>query len=290
MGTGSGSVCGPTGAVLAALVCGCQPRPSQLRATPRPVPEPTVPAGPALEILSAHVAMRDAPTGGGGDLLPVVFSVEVDPMGVTPERFSVVRRDGRRVAPRVATLAPASEWDENRTVLLVGDFTGGTPESPEDPTHVHVIGRLYAEDGRSLRGLGAEIQGADVPGTVVVAERVAVGPRRCEGATRAVRLYWSDGLRDVGGNDLQRIVVGLGIGDEVHPVGFDDHGVDRDDTGEDNVLDLCLDVPGIPVRVRIEAGVFSDPAGRPSGPVDVQVGEHGPVSEAVRSAATSGPA
>ena len=58
----------------------------------------------------------------GDDGMPVVFSTQLQVDSVVPESFRVIRSDGESVVPNCATLNPAVEPLEMRTVLLTGDF------------------------------------------------------------------------------------------------------------------------------------------------------------------------
>lgn len=234
-------------------------------AAPRSARSPGAP-----RILSAHLAVVET-EALGGDGIPVVFSDHVDAASLHPEAFLVAFGDGGRVSPSDATLAPASENDENRTVLLVGDF-GDPQERP--PTDVVVVGNLFTEGGEGLQGLTAEVSAFETGGHVVFAESMApstdgIAPV-CPGAEQVIRTYWIDGLREVQAVDLEGIEVTLEGGGTVAPVGFDDHDLD-DQEREDNVLDLCLQEAPKARRVKIAAGLFRDPAGHRSAAVDVEV-------------------
>ncbi len=229
-------------------------------------------------ILSAQLVHSDAPTLGGKDAIVIVFSEEVDPASLFARGFFVALADGGRVVPDEAVLAPASEGDENRTVLLMGDF-GDPVDNP--PTDVTVVGRVYAERGAPLLGVSGSVRPYATPNHVVAAHRVAVSPSACPGFALAVRTYWANFLRKVDPAALGRIDV-VFDGGTVHPASFDDHRMDADEAREDNVLDLCLRsedlaAAGIagasaePRLVRIEAGVFMDPEGIPSAPVEVEI-------------------
>ena len=65
----------------------------------------------------------------GDDGMPVVFSTQLNVDSVDPESFLVTRSDGEVVVPNCATLHPADEPLELRTVLLTGDF-GTFGETP----------------------------------------------------------------------------------------------------------------------------------------------------------------
>src|SRR5688572_12561113 len=104
-------------ALLALLLAACrqQTMPAQVMFEPparAPAGLATAPLEPA--ILSAQI-------GAQGEIL-VVFSHEVDPASVDPHGFLLAFDEGGRVFPREAVLSPSNESDENRTVLLLGEF------------------------------------------------------------------------------------------------------------------------------------------------------------------------
>lgn len=250
---------------------GCRPLPSTPPAPqPEQAPLPGEPApSVAPTILSAHLARLDDPELGGKDGLVVVLDAELDAASLHGRAFVVVRADDGPVAPERAILAPASEDDENRTVLLVGELGAAGAE----PTHVAVVGPLWSEDGRSLRGLGAPIEPFAAGPRAVAAEVLAAGPGRCEGAAQVVRTYWSDELRGVEPEDLSRVRVVAGEGASSSPVRFDDHAPSHGEAGQDGVLDLCLAEPARPRRVSIEAAAFRSPSGHASAAVELAITE-----------------
>ncbi len=223
-------------------------------------PAPTQIEAEEASILSAHAAFEDAPAFENGDGIVVVFSTEVDASTLDPRFFLVIFEDGSRARPQRALLAPASESDENRTVLLVGDF-GDPAERP--PSDVMVTGPLYAERGAKLRGLVANIEAFDVQGRPVLAEHRPAADSQCAAGSEVVRTYWMDGLRGVAASDLPKIQLELDDGRSVAPTGFDDHRLD-DEAHEDNVLDLCAPGPEAVRSVAFEAGIFVDPADHPN--------------------------
>ena len=98
-------------------------------------------------ILSAYHGLDQLPLAArrlcgfnvaGDDGMPVVFSTQLQVNSVVPESFLVIRSDGESVVPNCATLNPANEPLEQRTVLLTGDF--GT--FGETPLRVEVTGCL----------------------------------------------------------------------------------------------------------------------------------------------------
>jgi len=137
------------------------------------------------------------------------------------------------------------------------------------PRAVMITGAVYTEDGRRLDGVAMEVEPFDTPGRVVAVERVEPAEGRCGGFPWAVRTYWLDGLRGVDQDDLARIHFTTKSGTR-SPAAFDDHDLEHP-SAQDNVLDLCLDGPEEPTHLRIEAGVFLDPAGHSSAAVDIEV-------------------
>lgn len=256
---------------------GCRPASAPEPMTIGPVMSPPAPGTDAQErpvsILSAHLAVKDAPVLEGKDALPVVFSAHVDPASLQADAFVVAFADGNRVIPDEAMLAPANEADENRTVLLVGEFANEQDEQAE-PTDVVVIGKLFTEDGDELEGLSADVLPFDTAGRVVLAEHLLphsddVGAV-CPDASQVVRTYWIDGLREVQAEDAAKIEIVLDDERVVRPIGFDDHDLD-DQTAQDNVLDLCVGESSRARRVKMPAGLFTDPSGHETAAVDVAV-------------------
>lgn len=237
-----------------------------------PVPRPSPgreAADSAPTIVSAHHALSDDPSVQGRDAIVIVFSVDVDAASMRPGLFWVALENGERVRADEAFLSPSSEADENRTVTVVGKF-GAPGDNP--PVGVAIYGNLFAEDGRSMAALGADVSPYAEGGRVAVAERIAPGEGRCEGAAGLVRTFWSDPLRDVTADDLDRVRLRLVDGRVVTPKAFDDHRA-GDETVEDNVLDLCLSDTGRPVHLDVDASAFHDAAGHPSVAVSVDVSD-----------------
>ena len=156
-------------------------------------------------ILSAYHGLDELPfpanllcgfNVAGDDGMPVVFSTQLQVDSVVPESFLVIRSDGESVVPNCATLHPADEPLELRTVLLTGDF--GT--FGETPLRVEVTGPLLTVDGESLLGLSTEdITPLEDGPRVVLAERFAPDTNglagECpDGTVQVVQLTWEGGV------------------------------------------------------------------------------------------------
>jgi hypothetical protein len=112
-------------------------------------------------ILEVYYGLDTAPPQGndfceenvvGLDAVPVTFSVQFDSTSVAPEDFAVETATGDPVTPVCATLEPATEPLELRTVLLFGTFGTDTAQ----PRAVEVVGVLEDLDGNEITGLRSE--------------------------------------------------------------------------------------------------------------------------------------
>jgi hypothetical protein len=278
----SGPIWGPIPRALAIAVglvlCGCTG--GQVISQRVDVPlDPASAAAPGREmadatpaIVSAHFALSDDPSLQGRDAIVLVLNVDVDASSLRPGLFWVALENGERVRAEEAFLSPASESDENRTITVVGPF--GAPEA-NPPVGVAIYGNLFAEDGRSLASLGADVEPFAAGAAVVAAERLVPHESRCPGAAGMVRAYWSDPLRGVAPDDLPRVRLRLVDGRVVQPAAFDDHRA-GDESVEDNVLDLCIEDSARPVHLSVDAGAFHDVAGHPSVAVEIDVHDAAP--------------
>ncbi|MEM7159732.1 MAG: hypothetical protein AAF799_43225 [Myxococcota bacterium] len=259
-------------ALVGAVGCGWfspAPAASPGLARREPPPEPSADPTTRPAILAAHCSRVDDPELDGLDSILVVFNVEVDAAALDPRVFVVSRATRGPVRPQRALLAPANEDDENRSVLLIGDFGEATDEG--QPTHVAVGGPLFSEDGNRLTGLGAAIEPFAAPPRVLAATMLPSGPGRCEGHPTRLRTYWSDELRGVEPEDRARVRLRAKDGTTHHPVAFDDHASDYAEAGQDNVLDLCIAVSTPILQILMEAGVFQDPAGHDNSMIELRM-------------------
>ena len=195
----------------------------------------------------------------GDDGMPVVFSTQLQVDSVVPESFLVIRSDGESVVPNCATLHPADEPLEQRTVLLTGDF--GT--FGETPLRVEVTGPLLTFDGESLLGLSTEeITPLEDGPRVVLAERFAPDTNglagECpNGTAQVVQLTWEGGVTGPANAALgedQRLGtwVLLEDGATVNPLAL------VDDDPDNHVL-ACVAEDSPAQWVVVHAGLFHDP-------------------------------
>ena len=208
---------------------------------------------------------------GGQDGMPVTFSVQINSETVSPTAFAVETSSGEFVTPLCATLRPAMELLEQRTVLLIGPF------SPEDslPLSVEIVEQLEDIEGNSLLGLRGEKVTALAAGpSLVFAERFAPSASGLEGecpeeTAQAVLLTWEGGVTGPQGADLaeaQRTAMSVLLehGDRVHSLSLGD-----DDP--DNHVIACIAETSPAVSVSVIAGFFHDPGddANPATSIDV---------------------
>jgi len=221
-----------------------------------------------FSILSAYHGLDELPfpanllcgfNVAGDDGMPVVFSTQLQADSVVPESFLVIRSDGESVVPNCATLHPADEPLEQRTVLLTGDF--GT--FGETPIRVEITGPLLTVDGDSLLGLSTEdITPLEDGPQVVLAERFSPNTNglagECpDGTVQVVQLTWEGGVTgpdNAALGDDQRLGtrVLLEDGSMVNPLAL------VDDDPDNHVL-VCLAEDSPAQWVVVDADLFHDP-------------------------------
>ena len=76
------------------------------------------------------------------DGMPLVFSHEIDFDSLDVKDF-VITQSNQSTSPVCATLMPAVDEGEKRTVLLIGRFASG-----DSPIQVRINGDLYSKDGK----------------------------------------------------------------------------------------------------------------------------------------------
>jgi len=226
------------------------------------------PEDPQSRILSAYYGLdalgpgvnRLCPTPAEGeDGMPVVFSVQINQDTVTADLFAVETASGEVVTPLCASLRPAIEQLEQRTVLLAGPF--GTPDA--QPQAVEVVGALEDVNGVSLLGERiTNITPLEAGPSLVLAERFTVDTPglvgECPAATQqVVQITWDGGVSGPEGSALgepQRLGVSVNLedGESITPIAL------ADDDPDNHVL-VCLDTATPAVSVRVEAGLFYDP-------------------------------
>jgi len=211
------------------------------------------------------------PPAANQDGMPVIFSVQIDGTTISPEAFAVELSTGERVTPLCATLRPALEPLEQRTILLIGEFSPGDSL----PAGVEIVSELNDSDDNSLLGLSSnQVTSLESGPSLVLAELFApdtpgLAGKCPEQSSQAIQLVWQGGVTGPQGADLlepQRLAVSIELsnGIYVHP----DTLVDDD---PDNHVIACISASSEPISVIVEAGFFHDPGddANPATEIDV---------------------
>ncbi len=211
----------------------------------------------------------------GQDGMPIIFSEVIDPGTLQADDFAVITESGVVNKPICATLSPAVDVGELRTVLLIGEF-GDAENDP--PVRVEIVGDILASGASAANFLGAIVKVTPLSAgpNLIVAESVPQnqwtldresGRQQGDGCPSAdtlqiVRVTWAGGVSNAQGDEaedvertLYRVTIKQADGTEaeVIPFALADLG-----DGDNNHL-LCLDVRGEPVAVFFPAGYLLDP-------------------------------
>ena len=211
---------------------------------------------------------------GGEDGMPVVLSHTINPDSLQAEDFRVIRQSGTTNTPMCVTLRPAGDKDENRTVLLIGEF-GNADDDP--PVKVLIVDDVLSDvtDNSpevNFRGTEVSVIPLDAGPEIILAAAVpkdiwSLSGRgtSCPTATKqVVRVTWTGGVRLPNREELgeaQRtlykvsLTAANGSRSEVSPAAL----ADLNDA--DNNHFLCLDTTTPATAVSFPAGHLVDPNG-----------------------------
>jgi|GEM_PF-187538 len=209
----------------------------------------------------------------GLDGIVVNVADELDTAALRPDQWTVITRSGRKTVPVCASLAPAIDPGERRTVLLIGDL--GTAADP--PVRIEVPTALPTVDpSRRARYRGAVAQPVtplDAGPRLVIAERVErprlggapTGPDGCPAPSRQViRVAWEGGITRPDGApttnaDAARYHVRVrgpnGTTLVKSPIAL------ADVNDGDNYHQLCLATSDRAITVQVDPNSFVDPNG-----------------------------
>ena len=206
----------------------------------------------------------------GDDGMPVVLSHRISSDSLRPEQFQITTRSGQLRTPECATLRPAGDPGERRTVLLIGEFGNADTDPPEVVT---IVGDLLSDMAAPLnfKGQSVEVTPLSEGPSMVLAESVdreewAVDRRgtQCpsEGVRQIIRVTWNGGVRlanrDEPG-DTEKGLYSIKMEPEqgesyiTHPIAIAELG------DNDNHHFLCLDTDDKASAVSFPSGHFIDP-------------------------------
>ena len=226
-----------------------------------------------VQILSAFFGLDNGVPGqafgcglfGLQDGMPIVLDRRIPlPALLDPSVFVVHRASGAESPVGCATLAPADETEERRTILLLGEFASdGDP-----PVGVEIVGTLLTDDGVDSKEALIEtvVPLADGP-SIVLAEHYLIselptgGTDECPADTdHIIKTTWEGGVTAPGGADL----------DESHRLGTTVEyasgelrvaTVLADAFDNDNHVEFCMSAPGEPVAITASPSLYEDPNG-----------------------------
>jgi len=206
----------------------------------------------------------------GKDGMPLVFSHELDPKTIQGTDFEVTTKNGTVHIVEAASLQPANEEFELRTVLLIGEY-GSYPDN--QPVSVKVVGDLMTRTGQNYNGQRIKVIPLEEGPVLSYAEYFTLDDkypyvkkgRGCdcpkEETKTVVKVVWSGGVRAINGkelgeNELKDFTVTLVNGSDtmkVHPFKLADLG------DNENNIDLCLKQSGTPILVEVNENIAIDP-------------------------------
>jgi hypothetical protein len=204
------------------------------------------------------------------DGMPLVFSHEIDPKTIQGADFEVTTTNGTKHIVEAASLLPANEEFELRTILLIGEY-GNYPDS--QPVSVKIVGDLMTRTGQNYKGQSIKVIPLEEGPILSYAEYFTMDEdypyvKKGDGCDcpkeetkMVVKAVWSGGVRAVNGKELgenerNAFVVTMLQGDktvEVIPFQLADLG------DNENNIDLCLKETGIPIKLTVKENVAIDP-------------------------------
>lgn len=206
----------------------------------------------------------------GKDGMPLVFSHEIDPKTLQGADFAVTTKNGTVHIVEAASLLPANEEFELRTVLLIGEY-GNHTDNP--PVSVEVVGDLIARTGQNFKGQSIKVIPLEEGPILSYAEYFTLDEKYpfiekgkgCDcpknETKTVVKVVWAGGVRAVNGkqlgdNELNDFIVTLVNGSDtikVKPFKLADLG------DSENNIDLCIKESGIPILVQVKENIAIDP-------------------------------
>ena len=208
--------------------------------------------------------------GAGDDGMPVVLSHRISSDSLRPEQFQITTRSGQLKTPECASLRPAGDPGERRTVLLIGEFGNADTDPPEVVT---IVEDLLSDTTAPVNFNGQSVQVTPlIEGpSMVMAESLSqddwtVDRRgtQCpsEGVRQIIRVTWNGGVRLANGDepgDTETHLYSVSMEQEqgtsyiTHPIAIAELG------DNDNHHFLCLDTDDKASAVSFPSGHFIDP-------------------------------
>jgi ketosteroid isomerase-like protein len=218
----------------------------------------------------------------GKDGMPLVFSHELEPRTIDGADFEVTTKQGKVFQVEAASLLPANEEFELRTVLLIGEY-GSYPDN--QPVSVKVTGDLMSRTGFNYKGQTIDVIPLEEGPILSYAEYFKIDQdypyvekgRGCDcpkGKTKVVvKAVWSGGVRATNGDELgekelkEFKLTMVANSDTITITPFQL----ADLSDNDNNIDLCISDDGIPIHLEVSENVAIDPNNDKNSRTRVQV-------------------
>jgi hypothetical protein len=226
----------------------------------------------SVHILSAFFGLDNGVPGvffgcgfGLQDGMPIVLDRRIPlPALLDPSVFVVHRTSGAESPVDCATLAPADEAEERRTILLLGEFAS----DDDPPVGVEIVGKLLTDDDVDAKGALFETVVPLAAGpSIVLAEHYLISELPTGGTDECpadmdhiIKTTWEGGVSGPGGAEL----------DESHRLGTTVEYASgevrvamllADAFDNDNHVEFCMSAPGEPVSITAGYGLYEDPNG-----------------------------
>ena len=214
------------------------------------------------------------------DGMPITFTHSLNPADVTPDKFRVITASGAKLMVECATLSPAVDGNENKTVLLIGDLGNEQVDPIDPPRKVLVVGDLFtAEDqpGGPQNLVGAELEVVSLFDFVRYAYAEVIpegkwGQSVPAGAPAGAPIWmvqttWQGGITPINGDttgETERQFQRIGMAQDdgkvtpVVPFAITDLG------DPDNHHELWVAGSGVPLWVEMDSEIVQDPRGDPN--------------------------
>ena len=227
----------------------------------------------------ANVLVRGAFQQDG---MPLNFRDEIDENTLEPSDFVVIDSQGTRHKPIGATLRPANEDGENRTVLLIGEF-GNDGSNP--PVEVRIVGDVLTKKKRSEASALSEAKNLKGTSTKNVIP-LGKGPKmffaqilegdlaeRPSSTGQIVQVAWEGGItpvdKDASEEDLSQFYkVYVNKNGKLIPLTPKSIA---DVNDNDNFHQLCIESNDPIAKVSMPANIVKDPNGDPNPDTEVIV-------------------
>ncbi len=216
------------------------------------------------------------------DGMPLNFRDEIDENTLDASDFLVIDSEGTQHKPQGATLRPADEDGENRTVLLVGEF-GDDGTNP--PVEVRIVGNLQTREKRTEASASSYVMNLKGTSTKNVIP-LGNGPKmffaqilsgdlaeRRSSTGQTVQVAWEGGItpvaEDVSEEDLyQFYTVYVDKDGELVPITPKSIA---DINDNDNYHQLFVDSNDTVIKVAMPPGIVADPNGDPNTATEIEV-------------------